>query len=446
MRKDMREEFLVEFKLGMAKVRSNARLRPFQDECSDQLKNYINVGRIKKATSLDEVTIQSFSDGELYLIAKTAKELIPAYFRYDIEKYFTDDDKKDAYANVSNGSNKTLISMKAIKKQDGTHNEWIGVMSYNDIAELISSDMVRYNMSTQRLPKVFIKDGQSIFLADINMKSVEEIKQAILDETFISNTITLNILSSGEDEFVNQSKDENILIIDTEKYNVDVIDGMHRILGISKAVIERNKQISQGLADTELHGTMTVSVKNLTEDEAKNFIYQESLANAQTNETKSLYNPNSNIRKLIYNLNTSGGSLKQNKLYGRFISGQNEQVDDTKISISVLIGLIDRFGLMNKFDEMTEKTIDLIKFSNSVIEYMNAIIESTDEKSSAFATGSIVKVIDHITKSKDFGIDINFVEEYVNKTESIEDKNEFVFNYPMNTKNDVTKFKKMYLS
>lgn len=448
-----KEEFLVTLINCISNVKLDNKTSPCRDFVIQQTNGYINAGRIASMMMLDNAIIQTFQDGELYLIAKALKKYDKEYKyfnRIELEKYFTEEDSIVAYSFSTEYDNR-IVEIDAIKKPQSKTNEWIGVLTYEQIVELITNNLIRYNMNTQRLPKMFMQNGTSVFLADINEKSVDEICNAVLDDEFESNTITLNIIREDEETFENESKDQFKLIIDTEKHNIDIIDGMHRILGIAKAYTERQKDIERGMADEQIKGSMAVSIKNLSEDEAKKFIYQESLANSQNQSTSDLFNPNSNLRRYFTSLNSLGGSSKQNVLYGKITTSG----DEDKVSVSFLLGLISRLSYSEKLQTLIAKTLDLTTCVNSTVEYLNCVYEEmrADKKwykenqnileSQCVIGGLIVRYIDYATKTGNLMFDKPLVYDFIDKAKA--NTKQLIFDFPLHSRIQIQDFKRMYL-
>ena len=87
----------------------------------------------------------------------------------------------------------------------------------------------------------------------------------MIDGSFITNTITFNVLKDGNDN-IEYNPDNMSLIIGKES-EIDIVDGFHRSYAILKALITK----------PNLNKNWEVRIVNWDIDKAQRFIYQESL-------------------------------------------------------------------------------------------------------------------------------------------------------------------------
>lgn len=135
--------------------------------------------------------------------------------------------------------------------------DFLTVMSYQEIAQLWSSGALSYNFNAQRLSKKKIskKDQTVIEKPDINPKSVKNITKLMLDRKYRTDTIIMNILVDGHDQV--EYADGELTI--HEGTTINLIDGMHRVQAIL-TVIEQ---------EPDYEGYMNVSLKHYPLEQAQ---------------------------------------------------------------------------------------------------------------------------------------------------------------------------------
>lgn len=233
----------------------------------------------------------------------------------------------------------------------------IAKCSGKTIADLYKK--LHYNFSSQREPEYKNYQGfGTIKVPKLYTKNVEEIKRSMLEGTFMSNMITLNILETGEE---NYTPPENIignLIFVREKGSMlDIPDGYHRATAIY--------QISQEHPEILDRIHMQVKIWHVDLKEINHFVNQEAsgsnISAEKVNTLKSdFYND------IINNLKLKGNK-KNNALLNRI--GDIEQVKSN-----------EKLFAHDTFKQGLE---DNIKFSNDrerklferyLKEYWNTII------------------------------------------------------------------------
>lgn len=185
-----------------------------------------------------------------------------------ITKFFTDIEEKEFKDyKVQHGRDIDLKEGKLILENvtQVTDDQWTTVLTFKQIYELYEHNLIKYNSKTQRNLKTKSIDNNILEKININKRSVNEIRDSILQGLFIPNTITLNLLKTGEEEVVYNDKNR-IIELNGE---IDIIDGFHRSLAIIEAVRE-NKNI---------HGGMIISLVNIDIEKAQYYIVQEDKRN-----------------------------------------------------------------------------------------------------------------------------------------------------------------------
>lgn len=120
--------------------------------------------------------------------------------------------------------------------------EWAGYMTYEQIYNYLVLNRFYYNFDTQREPiAVDLGRGRKVLVPNINKEAVDSIAESIKNNTFEDTQIVLNcrISDSGECKMIPRItyETEELTIANIEiLQKLDVIDGMHRIMGISRSI------------------------------------------------------------------------------------------------------------------------------------------------------------------------------------------------------------------
>ena len=211
---------------------------------------------------------ETLTEVELYLLTKYLYEqthenrINPTDYYTKVEIQDGDNYKEIKQENKINYPKEPLIFDNVIKVND---NQYLFIMEGKTLKDLNDSQIISYNFDTQRDPKYKTDNfGDLIKIANVNDNSVAEIAQDISFNKFISNTITLNLLADGNDEF---QFIKNKLIIKSGQINI--IDGFHRNLANIKALAE----------NPNIDTVWEIRFTNWTVDKANNFIEQEDKRN-----------------------------------------------------------------------------------------------------------------------------------------------------------------------
>ncbi|WP_027399039.1 DNA sulfur modification protein DndB [Anaerovorax odorimutans] len=241
--------------------------------------------------TIDEVTLYLLTK---YLYEKTNEPSIKK------EDYFTeveiDDGNKYKKQIIDNTISYPIIFNNVLKGKD---DQYILYLPIQKIKQLQDSSIITYNFETQRSPKHKLsKDGDLIKVANVNKQSVSEIADFFLEGRFIPNTITLNLLQDGNDEFGYNDKTNELVIASGQ---INIIDGFHRCLGIIKALGE----------NPDLDYIMEVRFTNWDVQKCRNFIHQENIRNKINSKyIQSIININKWGNKVVNKINDGQGDLK----------------------------------------------------------------------------------------------------------------------------------------
>lgn len=231
--------------------------------------------------------------------------------------------------------------------------QWVTYLTAQRVAELYNNHAITYNPESQRAFKT--KEnyyGKIVEQIDINAKSVKAIEKEILDNKFITNFITFNILQNGQDNIEYDLKNDRLIIHDGE---IDILDGFHRSMGILNAV-NTNKDINFRIG---------VILTNFDIQKARRFIVQEDKKNPINKEHIKNIDVDNMANKVVNRLNQDG-----NFLLGGEITTDKKLITANKKKIN---GRILADTIQGTFKPESSK--DLVKHTNLIKDRLNYIIE-----------------------------------------------------------------------
>jgi len=266
----------------------------------------------KKITLLFNENHLELSNKEIYWLAKGILNILPNFnFVSDLKSYFTNIEISEAemmvitQANPSNESNKIVIE-DVIKLADDKF-ECVR-MTYAKIAEFLDSGKCVYNYETQREATLIDTGIGYAKMPTISPETVRSMKEKMKARKFYDNTITWNILKTGDEIFDYVPDQETkldwwgkLIVVNGA---IDIIDGYKRTLAIKEALIEEPSIANE---------IMQVKIYNYDVVDALGYIHQEQLGEPFTEERKVSLNQY-NINKAIDVLNTKGNSSLLDKI------------------------------------------------------------------------------------------------------------------------------------
>lgn len=177
---------------------------------------------------------------------------------------------------------------------------WSVVIPAQFIAKLGRSNMLNYDFDTQREATVVQLDDGIVLKPTINPQSIVEISEELVNDTFISNTLTFNMPFRDRENFKYDKKLKRWILL---KGKLNIIDGYHRYQGIITAL--RKKDIPYNF---ELRLT------NFDRDKARRFIVQEDKRNSISKEYIKSIDDSDLITQVINQLNESNRSELRGKI------------------------------------------------------------------------------------------------------------------------------------
>lgn len=253
-------------------VKSLGKLNEVQEICVEKFSYPLALSYMNGVQRITEA-----SDRELFILYKSIETVIShdasRKFRFmdcfsDAEKTgynqkFVDTEITDIYPIIFD-----VFNVRA--------DQWVSVISCKRLYEMYQARAIRYNLNTQRPAKYSMtKNGVREYTINVNKKAVAEIKQQLLDGTYISNDITLN-LNTDNLEIEWDYNNKQIIVT---KGVMDIIDGYHRF----KAVLE----VMEEKPDFEFN--FILNIMGFDTNKACNYIGQQDKRNPISKKfTKSL--------------------------------------------------------------------------------------------------------------------------------------------------------------
>ena len=179
--------------------------------------------------------------------------------RVKLEDWFTDKE-------ISTFSSETIQRDKfkfpiIIPAVQITDDQWIGTCDCDFLMKLREAQKIYYNTNTQRTLQRIVKNGQESYRIMLNRTAVQEIKTAYDNETYIPDTISLNM--PDDTEFWYNAEKREIVIESLDHF--DIIDGFHRYTAMC---MEKD-------ANPDFNYPMELRIVQYDEIKAKQFIWQQ---------------------------------------------------------------------------------------------------------------------------------------------------------------------------
>ena len=265
---------------------------------------------------------------------------------YSLDKFYTMQEvqfyRKSKY---ENSNIKFPLIFKMIQVEE---DQWTGKIDVKTLMQLRQAQLINYNANAQRTMQKIVRGDKESYKITLNQKAVGEIASGYLHNTFIPNTITLNIPAEIESEFYYDEDTCSLIIKSLEHF--DITDGYHRYIAAC--------QVSD--SNSDFNYNMELRIANFTEDKAKQFIFQED------QKTK--------MRKVDSN------SLNMNKAANIVVTRLNENVRCN------LKGLISRNEGIVSFGELAE-LVDYFYFKGTGKEKeRSVVIQAVKELTDNFNT------------------------------------------------------------
>lgn len=243
--------------------------------------------------------------------------------------------------------------------------EYIGKISYKEIYELMSRNQLHYNLNFQRSPKL-VKIGKNyVQIPNVDTEATKRIEETALSGKLESSMGVLGIiLEEGVEPKYDEKKSGETYDL-TIYESPAILDFMHRLVGITNAVLKNLSETGQ-----YLEGDMILKFVIATPERCKNIVYQSFLkSQTDVNYLKSIDNSDYNIflEKIIDN-----SKYLKNKVVNTF--------EETKMNNGILTYkpiLIDTVKQMDL--DFNSKSVQRFK-SKEIAENIDIIFELLNEQ------------------------------------------------------------------
>ena len=351
-----REDLQNRVEIAISDIHKLNMAKQIKERMLFQLKEYFDTNKTLQILN-KMIPIQTLSENELinlctFLRRNGILNINPSEYWTEIEQTTASNDR----IKINKYSNIQTLNLQNVLKIDGFNTQYVTQLSYEQLANLLNVGLISYNFATQRRARVIKVRNRVERVASINMDNVQAIKNEILNGTFQTNTITLNIRATGKEMFSYSSENMSLSIPISEDNSIDCIDGYHRLKAIQLAYGENNN----------IKGSMIVSIKNLTVEQARYFIIQESKGTLNNQHDIELYDMSGNIAKLTHEINTYNN--KNNILYNSITSENNNA--NTLIFYDTFAEILRlSFGdLLNEAD-----TIEIYKLKQFIVDVYSIV-------------------------------------------------------------------------
>jgi hypothetical protein len=344
------------------KFKTIASNKNFVREFADSIKNRVSIVKVYSMFN-DVDTIVNIDDSELYWLIKNMNKF-DMVIDFELSDTFTERESNQfelVHIETKTGGEvqKTIVIDDVVEIE--SFKEYMVVkMPYYKIKEAWEKGVVTYNFETQREGVLRDIGIDVIKVPNINRNSVNNIKQKMLDGAFKSNTITWNILETGNERYDYNEKSQELVFTRGAGSQMNVLDGMHR----TQAIIEL---LTENPDNEELKNRHTqLKIWNFDVMEAQDYINQEASGNALSVEKKKQYDK-SNIYGILAQEVNKYGSQVRNVLYNKLGDLDEVTVGDKYCSLYAFSESIeDNFRV--------EEPRQIKKVSKYLVEFYNEVV------------------------------------------------------------------------
>lgn len=238
------------------------------------------------------------------------------------------------------------------------------IMSGREVAEL--KDLLSYNYESQREASYKVYRGfDPIKIPTLYQKNVDDIKRKIKEGKFKSNMIAVNILITGDENYIEPSdENENKLSFVREKGSMlNIVDGWHRVTACSQLLSEDPDSLDNVI--------FQLKIWHLDIEEANDFVEQEASGSAISIEKRNVLKDDL-FNRIINNLNKKG-NIKNNSLKDKI--GDLNQV---KLNTKLFAQDTFKHSLIDNIEFENTRKADM--FGKYLNEFWNNIIFKFDNE------------------------------------------------------------------
>lgn len=265
----------------------------------------------------------------------------------EVKKYFTEEEIK-VFSKQKLAHEEFELPLVFNDMVQVAPDQWIGKISARELMRLKDAQIIKYNENTQRTMRRIIHGEDRYYRIALNNKSVTEIKESLSNGSYIPDDITLNMPFESTEFAYSNGK-----ITITELDMLDILDGYHRYIAISRLITE----------DKNFDYPMELRLVSFSEEKAKQFIYQKDQKTKMRQVDSNALNQYSPANIIVNQLNTEPSSNIQGMI-GR--NGGN-------INLTELSAMIDYYWFRG-VGKVSRKDILVVK--KEIQDKFNAFISS----------------------------------------------------------------------
>lgn len=266
-----------------------------------------------------------------------------------------------------------------------SHDIWSTVVPASVIANLYRSNSIGYDFEAQREPTYLDSEG-IIPTPTVNWVAVEEIKDELVDGTFIPNTITFNVSPKHADSIKFDRKRSRLVITDKV---LNILDGFHRSLGIVGAMREVG----------DLQYNFEVRITNFNVNKARQFIVQEDKRNPISKAYIKSIDEADEITVVVNQLNENTRSALRT-----LITPNHKLVLDGRalVTFDIIYSTIDALWDIPNFSEGDRLTNYLRQFFNELVSiYPEALRDNIYNERQKNSIGNEQTFVAYLTIAKE---------------------------------------------
>lgn len=338
------EDYLLQFISG--ELTDPGKGDKFSVFCNDKY-NYPNVRSSDILTK--RISLSELSDFDIFILFDGILSVCTTP-RKKINDYFTDDEINFYSSQKFKVKKKAKFPLKFKMIEVGS-DQWIGKTSAKELVDLRNGGIIRYNTNIQRTMRRGIRGKSEEYRIMENKSATRSIRESMQNDTFISNTITLNIPDDAESIF--NYNPETMELVIKKANSLDIIDGFHRLIALEQA----------SNMDSKFDYIMELRITNYSESKGQRFVYQEDQKTKMSKIDSDSFNIEDESVKTVKRLNDDDLFILQGKI------SRNEGL----ISLGEMAAIVKRifFYGLNK----TESRIKGISLTKELRIGFNNLVE-----------------------------------------------------------------------
>ena len=315
------------------------------------------VTSINKRHNISEVRLTNILSRRASLAETTEFELF-CFLQYvresHVSEYFTQSEI-DNWADYKIEEEIEDIFPIAINCYPVTDDQYIGGTDTNFFMKLREHQLINYNAAAQRTMQKMVRGDFEYYKISLNRSAVNQIKKSFEDNTFIANTITLNMPIKETSKWYYDEKAKQLVINEIEAF--DISDGYHRYVAMC-AVKDMYP---------DWNYPMEIRIVSFDNDRVRNFIFQEDQKTKMKKVDSDSMNMNSNANITVDRINQDSRFDLKGEI------GRNGGL----ISFGELASLIDYFYFKGK---KLDKPAGLVRSNvqRQFVENFNELVESNE--------------------------------------------------------------------